>query len=172
MALTAFIPVNEKDIKMSELLKMGASAPICEVLATRAILEDQIANMKAIVDQLNDSIKTSTYSERIKEMVDAKIIPSEDSKPMIEVTTRYGDKITLAMSKGMDSGFVVSDAIKDKAILDSVVPDKYKKVSVTIDKKAMEVDFDEGKLPEILKGYCSKNPTEVLKVRKSVKKGE
>ena len=81
------------------------------------------------------------------------------------------DKVRVTLSAGTDSGFEVLKELSDKAKLDDdIIPDKYKKKNVTLDKAALEADFTDGTLPTVLKGYCSVCPTEITKLRKTTVK--
>ncbi len=167
--LVANIAINESDLKVSDVLKMGASAPITQIAAAKAIVDDRIGTLKALSESCDKLLKGKTYSEAIDDLVDKKILPDADYRPIITVKTNYGNTITLAVTQRNESGFEISDDIKDKSVMDSIVPDKYKKVQVVLDKKAIENDFDNGTLPALLKGYCSKAPREAVMIRKSVK---
>ncbi len=162
------IKINEKDLSLKEILKQGADAPIEAKITASVILDDQIARLKAVADRLKEEVKSSKYDEVVKKLTAEGKISSIEAAPVVEISTITGDIISVSMSGGVDSNFDCKE-LSEKAVMDSLVPDKYKKITTTLDKKAIEADFDDGTLPDILKGYCSKAPTEILKLRKSIK---
>lgn len=170
MAKTKNVTINEKDFNVGEVINMGASAPVISQIVAETLIKDQIAQLKAVQEVLETRIKGTPYSETVKKLIAEGHIDSEDEKLSIEVLTVYGDTVKISISGGEDDGFEVSKDLADKELMETVVPDKYKKVNITLDKKAMAADYDDGTLPTALKGYCSKCPVEITKIRRSVAK--
>ena len=169
--VTKTITVNETDINVGEIIKQGADAPLAAQIAVKTLLEDQIAQLKAVVEVMDSKIKGNPYEATVKKLIADGVLDSESETPVIEVHTKYGDKVRVTLSAGTDSGFEVLKELSDKAKLDDdIIPDKYKKRNVTLDKAALEADFTDGTLPIVLKGYCSVCPTEITKLRKTTVK--
>lgn len=169
--LVETIAVSEADIRLGEIIRMGTEAPVELRIAAQVLLEDQIAQLKSVNDVLKEQIRSTKYDDVVSKLISEGKLPSDSYKPAIEITTKLGDVIKVSLTGDIDAGFEISKEMSDKDILDSVVPDKYKKISTTLDKKAIEADFDAGTLPDVLKSYCSKTPVEITKLRKSISKG-
>lgn len=166
------ITMKEEDMNVKDILRNENSSPE-ELIAAQVILEDQIESLKAAATIVEDKIKGKRFDDVVKDMESRGVIYThswQETSPIVEITTKYGDVITVTISKGEDTGFAIDKKLSDKSTIDSIVPDRYKKVSTLLDKKMIEADFEAGTLPAVLKAYCSKNPTEFLKTRKSVKK--
>ncbi len=169
--ISEIVSVKETDLNVGEVIKKGAEAPIEQQVAVLAIIEDQIAQLKPVIEKLKEDIRSTKYDDLVEKLVDEGKLSSKDSKPVVEITTKLGDVIKVTISSDVDNGFSVSKELSEKEILESLVPDKYKKTTVSLDKKAVEADFDAGTLPDILKGYVSKTPVEITKLKKSISKG-
>lgn len=169
--ISEIVSVKETDLKVGEVVKKGAEAPIEQQVAVLVVIEDQIAQLKAVSEKLKEGIRSTKYDDLVEKLVDEGKLSSKDSKPVVEITTKLGDVIKVTISSDVDNGFSVSKEMSEKEILESLVPDKYKKTTVSLDKKAIEADFDAGTLPDILKGYVSKTPVEITKLKKSISKG-
>ena len=163
------IPINENDIDIARIIANDVKKPE-EMIAATIVLEDQIAALKNLNDNIKEKLRTSKYDEILESLESRALIGDKEGKVAVEVTTKLGEVVTATIYKDTDSCFEVSKCMSDKAILDTVVPDKYKKVSVLLDKKRLEEDFEAGTLPDTLKIYCSKSPVEITKIRKTVAK--
>ena len=166
------IKLNEEDLNVKDILK-NENSPTEQLIAAQIILEDQIESLKAAASIVEGKIKGKKFKDVVTDMSTRGVITTyawQETSPIVEITTKYGDTITVTLAKGEDAGFTVDKKLSDKATLDSIVPDRYKKVSTLLDKKMIEADFEAGTLPAVLKAYCSKNPTEFLKMKKSAKK--
>ena len=162
------IEINEEDISVKDILK-DENATVEQMIAAQVILEDQIEMLKACTNITTEKIKEKKYDDVVGDFETRGLMNSWES-PVIQINTKYGGIIEVSLSKGEESGFTIDKKLSDKTVLDSVVPQAYKKVSILLDKKKVEEDFEAGTLPPVLKTYCSKAPFEVLKMRKSVKK--
>lgn len=161
--------INEQDINVGKILRAGVTnaTPIEQIIAIKVLLDDEVTRYKGYIDFLEEKIKNSDYEANLK----SRGLIEDGDKVEVAVKTRYGDDITVAVSKGTDSGFNI-DALKEKSVMDGVVPDAYKKISVTLDKKKLESDYDAGLLSEDIKRFIKKDPKIITKLRKSIKKGE
>lgn len=161
--------IEEKDINVGKILRAGVTnaTPIEQIIAIKVLLDDEVTRYKGYIDFLEEKIKNSDYEANLK----SRGLIEDGDKVEVAVKTRYGDDITVTVSKGTDSGFNI-DALKEKSVMDSVVPDAYKKISVTLDKKKLESDYDAGLLSEDIKRFIKKDPKIITKLRKSIKKGE
>ena len=161
--------IEEKDINVGKILRAGVTnaTPIEQIIAIKVLLDDEVSRYKGYIDFLEEKIKNSDYEANLK----SRGLIEDGDKVEVAVKTRYGDDITVTVSKGTDSGFNI-DALKEKSVMDSVVPDAYKKISVTLDKKKLESDYDAGLLSEDIKRFIKKDPKIITKLRKSIKKGE
>jgi hypothetical protein len=161
--------INEKELNVSKILGAGVTntTPIEQLIAIKVLLDDEVIRYKRYIDFLEEQIKNSDYEENLK----SRGLIDEGDKVEVDVKNRYGDNITVYVSKGTDSGFNI-DALKEKSVMDSIVPNAYKKISVTLDKKKLESDYDAGILNEEIKRFIKKNPKIITKLRKSIKKGE
>lgn len=164
------IDINEKDVNLKDTIKGVASAPFSDLVVTSIVLDDQIEKLKTANEKIKDVINKSKYDDVIDKMVKEGVLDSHQERPLIAIETMFGTKISVTLLKGIDDGFEIDKAVSEKSIFDTVVPDKYKKVIQSLDKKQIEEDFDNNTLPSVLKGYCSKNPTEILKIYKKTEK--
>lgn len=165
------ISVKETEVNLGNIVSAGAKAPVETRVAAQVLIEDRIERLKILNEALKLSIKNSRYEDLVKQLAEEGKISSSEIKPVVEISTVMGDTIKVNISKGINDGFSISDKISEKEIFDSLVPDKYKKVQVSLDKKAIEKDFEDGVLPDILKGYVTKTPMEIVKLRKTIMKG-
>ena len=163
------ITIKEEDINIKDILKDEEAAPEM-LIAASIILDDQIESLKACSTVLDEKIKNQKYDDIVKRAKDEGKLQNWKDEPEYVIETRYGGKIRVRIAKGEDDGFQIDKKLSEKSTLDSVVPDRYKKVSVLLDKKEVEKDFNAGTLPPLMKSYCSKSPFEFLKVRKTVEK--
>lgn len=166
------ISIKETEVNLGNIISAGGKAPVEMRVAAQILVEDRIARLKIYNEALKLSIKNSRYEDLIEQLAKEGKISSGEIKPVVEISTVMGDTIKVNISKGTDDGFAISDKISEKEIFDSLVPDKYKKVQVSLDKKAIEKDFEDGVLPDILKGYVTKTPMEIVKLRKTIMKGD
>lgn len=170
------IIVQEKDINVSDIVKMGDGAPVELQVAAWCILKDTIEKLKDNVSQLTTvcgavegRVTSKKYEDVMKRLVDEGKIWSVDDKAVFKVTTKDGGVINVSMSAGVDKRFEIDPALSAKSTMD-IIPEKYKKVSVTLDKAAIEGDYDEGLLPDLLKSYCNKAPVDIIKLRRTKEK--
>ena len=162
------ITIKEEDIKLKDILSDDNATPEM-LIAASVILEDQIESLKACANIVDEKIKSNKFDDVIADAASRGLIQSWE-EPKITIETKYGGKIIATIAKGEDDGFKIDKALSEKSTLNSVVPAAYKKTSVVLDRKKIEDDFNAGVLPTILKSYCSKSPTEYLRVRKTVEK--
>lgn len=168
-ATAQIVQVNEKDISLAKIIAAESVVPE-EMIAATVILEDQIAALKNLNDHVKQMLRATRYEDIVDNLSARSLIDDKEGKIAVEITTKLGDVVTATVYKDIDTCFEVSKDMSDKDVLSTVVPDKYKKVSVLLDKKRLEEDFDAGTLPDTLKGYCSKSPVEITKIRKTTPK--
>ncbi len=166
------IRIKEDEFNLGKVLKQGSSASIDQKIGALTLIENQIARLKVCQDSLKAEISSSTYEGAVAELTAAGKVSAESAQPVVEIIRKSGEVISVLLMDGSDNGFEISKEIKEKAVLDGLVPDKYKKVSITLDSKAIENDFESGALPDILKPYVSQHPKKVLKLRKTMKGGK
>ena len=159
--------VSEKELDIADIYAKGASAPIADLVAAKVILEDQIARCKAAADSLDGVIKGKKYEDVAREFIGTSSDSPDDVSPMVVVHTIDDDTIKVTLFSKEDSGFDAS-GLKEKSVLDSIVPEKYKKRTVTLDTRALEAAFTDGTLEDMLKSYCSVAPSTVTAMRKTV----
>lgn len=165
----ATIVVNEKSINVSEVLSSGDHAEFEQLLAAKILLEDQISKCKAASEMLAQVISGRTYGSVVAELQERGILtPSEDKLPVFEVQTRFGDSVKISVSSGTETKYDLS-RLKDKGVFDGL-PDKYKKISTTLDARAVESAYESGALEDLLSKNVIKTVRPVLKLRKSVTK--
>lgn len=165
------IIVNEDDLDISTIRKQGDEASIEDVVGAIAILDDQIATCKAVKENLEQIVNGRSLDTICAEIATTRGLYSTDFVPVIEVHMATGETVAVTLSTKTSSGFDAS-GLKDKAVLDTVVPDKYKKYSVTLDTKALEEAFNNGTLEDLLKSYCSVSPTTITAMRRTKVKGD
>lgn len=165
------ISVKEAEINLGNIISEGVKAPAEMMIAAQALIEDRIARLKIINEALKLSIKNSRYENLVEQLAKEGKISSKEIKPIVEISTAMGDTIKVNISKGVDAGFAISDKMTEGEIFETLVPNRYKKTQVSLDKKAVEKAFEDGSLPEILKGYVTKTPVEIVKLRKTIIEG-
>lgn len=163
------IAVKETDINIGKIIKEDIRNPE-ELVAAILVIEDQIGALKHYDEHLKEVLRTTKYEDILDSLASRALIGDKEEKVVIDVTTKLGEKIGATLYEDVDSCFVVAKDLSDKAVLDTVVPDKYKKISVLLDKKKIEEDFEKGTLPDTLKIYCSKSPMKITKIRKTIAK--
>lgn len=167
--MTQKIALREQDLKLSKILTKPSEAPIEEIIATSAILEEQMAQLKAANEQLKQLIITTKYDLAVADLAKRGKMIGGCGKPVIEVETKLGTTISVSMYSAVDPCFSIDKELSDKEILDSVIPEKYKKISIALDKKQIETDYRAGTLPDFIRDRCKESPVEILKTRKSTK---
>lgn len=169
------LEINTKEFKVSDILNKGSEAPLELRIASLAILKSSIAEMsgelakwKGVYETLCNEITTSSFektNEKLREAYEARtgLWVSEDCSPKILIKTKDGSTMKVTVKAGVDKRFEINSALKGKAVLD-LIPNEYKTVSVALNKKAIEADFDKGSLPELLRRYCSSAPIDITKL--------
>lgn len=166
--------VDSREISVKEILKQGKGAPYEHRIAAIAILKNTInkltgdlSQLKGLYENMYDDITTTDY-DIIAEDLRKKIastgsyVPS-DATPVLKIIEKDGTILTASLKSGKDDRFEIDGALGAKATLD-MIPDKYKKVNITLDKKVIETDFNTGTLPDMLKRFCSKDPISTTKI--------
>ena len=165
--LTWDIEVNEKEVSIGNIVKNKGKGKTQDVIAAIVLIDEQIAQLKSVNDMLKEKLKNEDFDTIMDEFVMDDDLPCKDYTPVIKVKSKYGTEIKVVLSADTENNFEVSKDLSDKSLLDSIVPDKYKKYSVTLDKKVMESDYLSGDMPEILKRYCKTSPETVTKMKKT-----
>ena len=161
------IILREKEMNLSKILTKASESPIEEVIAASAILEEQMAQLKAANEHLKELIVTSKYDLAVSDMVARGKMIAGLGKPEIEIETKLGTKISISLYSAVDPCFSISKELSDKEIIDAVIPAKYKKITTSLDKKQIEADYRAGTLPDFIREKCKESPVEILKTRKS-----
>ena len=167
------IKIDESTFPLSSILAKPEAAKAEELVAAMLFGEQLLTEIKAKVDNVKKVVSGLKFSSVKEDLVSRGLLTEEDATPVVEVTFKpRRDKkespapIAVSLETGIDSGFTVDKELTSKAIFDTIVPDRYKKTVVGLDKKALEEDYDNDTLPEALRGYCSKAPVEVFKTKK------
>lgn len=175
---TKEIMVDASTIVVKDIIAQGKNAPIELRVAAVAILKNTIgevqgdlSQLKRIEEEVSHGIETTEYDSLIKKMISDGILSSDDEKPVFVIKGKDGSKMTVTMSAGHDDQFEVDPSISAKSTLD-IIPDQYKKVNITLDKKAIEADFNAGVLPTSIARFCSKNPIDITKLKVAVQPKE
>lgn len=175
---TKEIKVDASKLSVKEIIEKGENAPIELRVAAIAILKDKIAQVQGDLTQLKNiesmvssSIETVSYDDHVEEMIKSGLLGGTWEKPVFSIKTKEGSGIKVTMTGAKEDKFSIDPALSTKSTL-SIVPEAYKNVSVTLNKKAIEGDYNAGILPETLKRYCSKEPIDITKLRISLVKEE
>jgi len=166
--------IDSREISVKEILKQGKGAPYEHRIAAIAILKNTInkltgdlSQLKGLYENVYDDITTTDYDTiaadlRGKIASTGTYVPS-DATPVLKIIEKDGTVLTASLKSGKDDRFEIDGSLGAKATLD-MIPDKYKKVNITLDKKVIETDFNKGDLPEMLKRFCSKDPISTTKI--------
>jgi hypothetical protein len=174
---TTEIKVDASALNVNEILERGDEAPISLRLAAVAILRwtiakitSELSNIKIAEELASRGIEQTKYKDVLHRLVMEGELASEEEKPVFNFS--LGDKddttVVINMAGSVDEQFEVDPAIAAKSTLD-LIPDAYKKVSTTLNKKAIEADLKAGKLPPLIASFCSRNPIEVTNLKVSIK---
>ena len=173
------IVLEASSISVGEItnkLKEGAEVPVELRVAAVALLRKTEAEVKADLrrlektdDVISRGIEGTTYDSIIDSLIRDGRLESVDEKPEFIVIARDKTKIKVTLSNRHDDQFEVDPSLAAKATLD-LVPDQYKKVNITLNKAAIEADFNSGTLPATLKRFCSKNPVDITKMSVTIPK--
>lgn len=165
------ILVKETELAINKILQEGDGARFQDLVAAKVLLEDQISMCKALAETVESTIERKEYASVVKEMQDAGVLSeAEEQIPPIEIQTKFGNTIRVCTSSGTETKFDLS-ALKEKPVLDGL-PDKYKKLTVSLDSKAIAAAYDAGTLEDVFRGCVSKTTRPILKLRKTIKKKE
>lgn len=175
MMKKCIVDVKETEISVKEVIKIGEEAPIDQRIGAWVILKDtyeklteDASQIKVLLSALESGITDKPFDvmiERLKK--DGKI--GEGEKPVFRVETKSGEAVEVHVNASVDKRFEIDPSLSTKAAL-GLVPDEYKKVSVTLDKKVIQNSFEDGTLPEFMRKLCSSAPIDTVKLlRKKVK---
>lgn len=142
--------INVKEIGLLDLkekVEKRNSLPIEERIGLVVQLDEMIANLKIISDNLALDIANTDYDKIMKDFRDRGLLTTED-----DIIIHAGGKIDVTLSKKDEKEVVISAAMKDVA---SALPEKYKETKISINKKAIANDYLMGKLEKILAPYVS-----------------
>ena len=154
--------VEVKEVGLTDLGKACREinkAPFEQKVGLVVQLDDMIANLKIISDNLTSGITESDYDSVMKDFKDRGLLTYED-----DIVIQVGDKYEVTISKKDEKKIVVSKAIKDVM---GVLPDAYKEVKTTVNEKAIADDYAMGKLPKILAPYVSSTEIKETKLKRS-----
>ena len=167
------INVNEKEFTVKGTIMKGKDAPLEHRVAARVKikklidkLSTDLAQLKVVYEEVNNSIETVPYEENVASLIDRGKL-SMGEEPVFELTTKDGGVYSVSMSGGTDDCFEIDPSLSQKSVMDGL-DERYKKVSVTLDKKVIKEEFESGTLPPTLRMFCQKNPVEVTKLRVKV----
>lgn len=156
----AFIEVKEYNLQeIKEILKKGSAATFEEKVGAAVVLDSLIGSLKGVHTQLKEQIEKVPYDEITKDFVDRGKMESGES-PVI----RVGKSFDVSIGTTTKTTFTVENAKLSE--IDSIIPDRYKKVVTSYDKKALEEAYDKGELETILKPYVNKDSETVVKFTK------
>jgi len=169
------ISINENDFSVKDVILKGADAPlehrICSMIKLKSVMDkisNELAQLKVVYEEISNSVTTVSYEENIKSLVKRGVIWNSDYKPVFEFSTNDGGVYSVNISQGIDECFAIDPHLSQKAVIDSL-DERYKKVSISLDKAVIKSEFESGALPASLSMFCSKNPVEITKLRTSVK---
>ena len=170
------IRIDGSTLSVKEIVEKGENAPLTSKIAAMAILKEKIeqvqgdlSQLKKIEEMVSADIETTGYNVHIDELVKDGELTSKEQKPIFFIKTKPGAEIKVTMCEGKDERFKIDSSLSAKATLD-IIPDRYKNVSVTLNKKAIEGDYNAGILPETFKSYCSKSPIDITKIKVTIDK--
>lgn len=159
----AIIKVKEFNLtEIKEILKKGNTATFEEKVGVAIVLESLISSMKGIQAQVKDQLEHTPYEKIVEDFESRGLMSSEDS-PVIEI----GDSTSVTISEATKTIFTVESSKLSE--IDPIIPDKYKKIVTSYDKKALEEAYDDDTLETVLKPYVNKEVETVTKFTK--KKG-
>lgn len=144
--------MNMADIK--RVVSNPTAAGFPATIAAAYELDNIIKQLKSLQDDLVDKIESTELSTIKNKLIEEGAV-GEDEIPVIVV----GGKYKIKLSEKIKSNFSVDK--KKLTELGDLVPEKYKKVSTTLDTKLMENDFDEGTMDPLLKPYITTDPKTV-----------
>lgn len=169
------IEVNKMSIKeISDLLKEKDNATTLKKIVARVTLDrlingyddknidaatgkpKHIPGLKDFCNELTDDIINTPYDAIKQELQDSNLI-GEDEEPIIKI----GEDIAVSLASHTS---VVFELDKDLKESNAVVPEMYKKHTVSLDKKKLEEAFKDGTLPDPLKPYCSSRTVTITKM--------
>lgn len=166
------IKINTDSINVKEIIEKGDKATLEERVGAAVVVKytlDQIAAEKsqaeAIYNLLASSITSVPFGDNLDKLLSSGAISYPASeKPVFEVSDSKGVLATAYINEGNDDQFKIDPALSVKATLDKIVPEQYKKVNITLNKSAVEKDYNAGTLPKPLAVFCSKDPIEITKL--------
>jgi hypothetical protein len=166
--------ISVKDI--ADKVKAGAEVPVELRVAAIALIRKTVAEVEADLRKLEQTdeaisrgIKGATYDSIIDGLIRDGRLESVDEKPEFIIIAKDKTKVKVGLSSRHDDQFEVDPSLAAKSTLD-LVPDQYKKVNITLNKAAIEADFNSGSLPVTLKRFCSKNPVDITKISVTIVK--
>lgn len=168
------ISVNEKDFSVRDVIEKldkGDQVPLeyqvaalVKLQRTTAKFAQELKELEIFEDELKNRITTKKYSDHIEGLYSSGKIYSKEEKPIIEITNKDGSVYSVTLSEGVDDNFCINPSLSSKSVLDSL-EEKYKKVSVSLDKKVIRSEFEAGTLPASLSMFVSKEPIDITKLR-------
>ena len=168
------ISVNEKDFSVRDVIEKldkGDQVPLeyqvaalVKLQRTTAKFAQELKELEIFEDELKNRITTKKYSDHIEGLYSSGRIYSKEEKPIIEITNKDGSIYSVTLSEGVDDNFCINPSLSSKSVLDSL-EEKYKKVSVSLDKKVIKSEFEAGILPASLSMFVSKEPIDITKLR-------
>lgn len=153
---STIINVPEMDMAKIKEIVQNDNAPYQEIIGAIYEIKDICDFFKTLKENLEEKVKSTPLPEIIKTFVDAGLC-AEGETPVINVGTKYSVKLSEAIQTNFD--------VNTKKLLEmgALVPEKYKKVTTTINKAAIEADFDKDDLDPLLKPYVSTDPVTITK---------
>lgn len=161
--------IKTKDLSVEEIrsvLRMGAEAPIESKLAAYVAMDNIISSFKALSANLKEDIEHSKYEDIVNDLIKRGVLEGDWQTPVFNI----GDKYSVKISEVDKSVFTIDTKKLDDVA--KIVPDKYKKIVTSFDKKAIEDAYDAGTLEPVLKPLVNKTIETVNKITKSSIKGE
>ncbi len=154
---TADLNVNE----IKEVIKQGKEATIESKLAAYIAMDSIINSFKALAANLKEEIEHTKYKDVVKDLVARGYLAGEWETPVFNIGGKYSVRIS-----EVDKSIFTIDTKKLEDIA-KIIPDKYKKVTTSFDKGALEDAYDAGTLEPVLKPLVDKKVEKVTKLTKT-----
>lgn len=142
-----------------DVVMQGSSACIEHRIAAAQILSELGEGLTKLSEQLTKSVEETSLDDIQSDLVERGLchVTGTDFTPVIKI----GDRVKIKLSSKDKKTFNVLKEIKD---VESLIPDKYLKKTVAIDKAAFEKAYEDGTLEDIFKSYVSSTTSVITKM--------
>lgn len=169
------ITIKENDYTVSSVLDNIDEAPLelqiaayYKITETAAKVAADLTELKKVAEIIGNKITTESYDNHITALMNRGLIRYGET-PVFRLENNDGSIYNISISGGVDECFEIDSKLSDKTVLGSL-DEKYKKLTISLDKKVIKEEFEQGVLPPSISLFCSKNPTDITKLRKTVEK--